>query len=512
MAKQLGVSKGQFMKVSSRSMRPSRRGGRKKVTKRPDGGSKRGSSEDDGGEDEEYEMDETRSKHPKKHGKEHPQSQVDTSEDAPKEVKPTGLTREEEQSKSDDTAQRSSDGESTEKVEDDQKQQKKDGRDMTTSDNDDGVGEAIEKGSGEELAELEDVVVEEPAVQKLNLIGSHKRWNPKFTLRSHFDGIRCIRFDQEEPIVATGSEDGTVKLWNLRYLGKTGSKKSVGTGDIEPYFTLRGHTGGVMAMALSTWEQSHPRFLFSGGLDKSIRVWNFPPSDTDPLGSFGHAVNFLNRTLVGHTDVIWDLDAHPMNTWLLSAAADGSCRMWDVMATDPLKSSFFLQDGKEIPTSARFIPTDLRKILVSYVNGVVVCFDVSTGKKIWSCGEDISGPEKVENQINRIAVHPTLNLAVAVREDHRVDVIDIAEGKLVQSLVGHEGSVSSVAMNSSGTYFATSGHDESLRIWDVSTLRCIQEMSVHRPKFDECIHDVAFHPTSTMLGTCGADGTAKVYQ
>ncbi len=32
---------------------------------------------------------------------------------------------------------------------------------------------------------------------------------------SHLDGIRCVAFHPVESVVVTGSEDRTLKLWNL---------------------------------------------------------------------------------------------------------------------------------------------------------------------------------------------------------------------------------------------------------------------------------------------------------
>lgn len=43
-----------------------------------------------------------------------------------------------------------------------------------------------------------------------------KTWNPKFTLRSHFDGIRALSFHPVEPVLITASEDHTLKMWNLQ--------------------------------------------------------------------------------------------------------------------------------------------------------------------------------------------------------------------------------------------------------------------------------------------------------
>ena len=40
-------------------------------------------------------------------------------------------------------------------------------------------------------------------------------WAAKFTLRSHFDGVRHVLFHPSEPVVFTASEDHTIKLWHL---------------------------------------------------------------------------------------------------------------------------------------------------------------------------------------------------------------------------------------------------------------------------------------------------------
>ena len=43
-----------------------------------------------------------------------------------------------------------------------------------------------------------------------------KTWNAKYTLRSHFDGVRALAFHPVEPVLLTASEDHTLKLWNLQ--------------------------------------------------------------------------------------------------------------------------------------------------------------------------------------------------------------------------------------------------------------------------------------------------------
>ncbi len=41
------------------------------------------------------------------------------------------------------------------------------------------------------------------------------RINKSIFFSSHLDGIRCVAFHPVESVVVTGSEDRTLKLWNL---------------------------------------------------------------------------------------------------------------------------------------------------------------------------------------------------------------------------------------------------------------------------------------------------------
>lgn len=59
--------------------------------------------------------------------------------------------------------------------------------------------------------------------------------------------------------------------------------------------------------------------------------------------------------------------------------------------------------------------------------------------------------------------------------------------------------------------FFFSGHDCSIRLWNLDNKTCVQEITAHRKKFDESIFDVAFHPSKPYIASAGADALAKVF-
>ena len=120
-----------------------------------------------------------------------------------------------------------------------------------------------------------------------------KTWSAKYTLRSHFDGVRSLAFHPSEPVLITASEDQTLKMWNLQ---KTITSKKSTQLDVEPVYTFRGHTGPVLCLCVSTTGD----YCFSGGVDGSVRCWTIPPPSVDPYDTYDASVMF--NVLTGHSD------------------------------------------------------------------------------------------------------------------------------------------------------------------------------------------------------------------
>uniref|UniRef100_A0A3Q4I7C5 Striatin, calmodulin binding protein n=1 Tax=Neolamprologus brichardi TaxID=32507 RepID=A0A3Q4I7C5_NEOBR len=230
-----------------------------------------------------------------------------------------------------------------------------------------------------------------------------KTWNPKFTLRSHFDSVRSLAFHPVEPVLVTASEDHTLKLWNLQ---KTAPAKKCAALDVEPIYTFRAHSGAVLCVTMSSSGEQ----CFSGGVDGTIQSWNTPNPNIDPYDSYEPSV--LRGALCGHTDAVWGLVYSSAHRRLLSCSADGTVRLWSA---------------------------------------------------------------------------------------------------LIHSMVAHLDAVTSLAVDPNGLYLMSGSHDCSIRLWNMESKTCIQEFTAHRKKFEESIHDVAFHPTKCYIGSAGADALAKVF-
>ncbi|EFA80694.1 WD40 repeat-containing protein [Heterostelium album PN500] len=331
-------------------------------------------------------------------------------------------------------------------------------------------------------------------------------WRYKHTLKSHFDGVRSLQFHDTEPLLISASEDSTIKLWNLNQLAPSSNTSKKSTGDVEPIYTFRGHTGPVYTTALS----SDSSKLYSAGYDMVIKSWTIPSADTDPYHTHGDLQAFLDCEYAGHTDGVWDLLA-ATNDRLISASADATVRIWDDNGNE-IGQFQHPTDSTCIPTTLSLIPTDYNRILIGYVDGTVLLYDLSTGQHISTLSSNNNSSDSRNHQINKVVSHSMLPLAITGTEDNKIEFWDLQSCQPIHSMVAHSDAVSSLTIDPSGLYIASSSHDSTIRFWDISSKTCIQDLQSHRPKFDESIHSIKYHPTKGYFASGGADSVIRIHQ
>uniref|UniRef100_A0A3B3CLV9 Striatin n=1 Tax=Oryzias melastigma TaxID=30732 RepID=A0A3B3CLV9_ORYME len=366
-----------------------------------------------------------------------------------------------------------------------------------------GTDEAMESELG--LGDLARLTVANEAEGLAYDIGNNKdamrkTWNPKFTLRSHFDGIRALTFHPVEPVLITASEDHTLKMWNLQ---KTAPAKKSTSLDVEPVYTFRAHRGAVFSVVMSSSGEQ----CFSGGLDGTIQCWNTPNPNVDPYDSYDPSV--LRGELSGHTDSVWGLVYSGVHQRLLSCSADGTVRLWDASTTSPALAVFNENQKMGIPSSVDLVCSDPAHLVTSFTNGEIGIFNMETRQLVLSLESNLEAGTSCH--INKVLSHPTLPITITAQEDRHIKFFDNNSGKLIHSMVAHLDAVTSLAVDPNGLYLMSGSHDCSIRLWNLESKTCIQEFTAHRKKFEESIHDVAFHPSKGYIASAGADALAKVF-
>ncbi len=167
------------------------------------------------------------------------------------------------------------------------------------------------------------------------------------TLTGHTNGVTSVALSADGQTLASGSNDRTIKVWNL----STGKEVR----------TLTGHTNGVTSVALSADGQT----LASGSNDRTIRVWNL---------STGKEVG----TLTGHRNGVWSLAMSADGRTLVSGAYDKTIKVWNLSTGIEVRTLKGHTNGvKSVALSA-----DGQTLVSGSNDATIKVWNLSTGKEV----------------------------------------------------------------------------------------------------------------------------------
>ncbi|KAM3102035.1 NB-ARC domain-containing protein [Phormidesmis sp. 146-12] len=141
-----------------------------------------------------------------------------------------------------------------------------------------------------------------------------KLWNSETgeivrTLQGHTSPVLTVCFDPSGQLLASGSDDLKVKLWDIQ------------TGDCLK--TLNGHTQSIWSICFINLEGRE--IVVTGSADKTIKLWDVETGE--------HL-----KTLEGHTKHVLSVSFHDDSQRLVSGSADGTIKLWDVQTDRCLRT------------------------------------------------------------------------------------------------------------------------------------------------------------------------------
>ncbi|MBT9156007.1 MAG: hypothetical protein DDT37_00982 [Firmicutes bacterium] len=242
-------------------------------------------------------------------------------------------------------------------------------------------------------------------------------------LRGHEDAVDSVSFSPDGRLLASGSKDQTVRLWEV----STGKELSI----------LRGHEDPVSPVAFSP----DGRLLASGSEDKTVRLWEV---------SSGKELSILR----GHEWYVDSVAFSPDGRLLASGSWDNTVRLWEVSSGKELS---VLRNHCNYVISVSFSP-DGRLLASGSRDETVRLWEVSSGK-------ELSALRGHEDTVTSVSFSPDGRLLASGSQDKTVRLWEVSSGKELSVLRGHERGVDSVAFSPDGRLLASGSWDNTVRLW-----------------------------------------------
>nr|MDJ0596762.1 caspase family protein [Pleurocapsa sp. MO_226.B13] len=318
--------------------------------------------------------------------------------------------------------------------------------------------------------------------QKANLIAikppkPEEKPNFKYSVQSligHSDWIRAIAFSPDGKYLVSGSNDRTLRLWDLR------TRQLIRL--------LEGHKQRVKCIQIS----EDGTLIISASVDNTLKIWEAETGNCiRTIKTSQHSQTVLNAIAINS-----DLSAIATG----STSRQGTIKLWNG------------QTGEMI-NAVKAASSGIRSLAMSQDGKILVSGSAGNTVKIWHLNSGLDETYRVIpyahlSDVLSLAIHK--QILVSGGEDRTIKLwnLETAEKQQPHILRGHAGRIWSVAISPDGRKIASASGDYTVKIWDIKTGQMLETLTGHLGE----VRTVAFSPDSQMLASAGDDWEIKLWQ
>ncbi|MBE9225821.1 AAA-like domain-containing protein [Phormidium sp. LEGE 05292] len=286
-----------------------------------------------------------------------------------------------------------------------------------------------------------------------------KLWRRDGTLLhtlKHTATVHRVAFNPDSRLIVSGSLDGKIRLWSI---------------DGRLIQTIQGHQVSIWGVAFSP----NGKFIASSSSDKTIKLWTIDGK--------------LWKTLTGHQKSVWNIAFSPNSQIVASAGVDNTIKLWTI-------------DGKLLKT-LKGHQNSVWDVAFCQQSNLLVSVSSDRTAKLWKL--DGSLVRTLESNYSTIGVDCQGEI-IATGDKNNTVTIWKTDGTLKRKLQGHQAVIRDLALSSDGLLAASASDDGTVKLWE-------RNQYLLRPLYghQDTIWDIATSPNGKLIASVSGDDSLKLW-
>ncbi|XP_073029260.1 uncharacterized protein [Primulina eburnea] len=291
---------------------------------------------------------------------------------------------------------------------------------------------------------------------------------PIMLLSGHQSAIYTMKFNPAGTIIASGSHDRDIFLWNVQ-------------GDCKNFMVLRGHKNAVLDVQWTTDGSQ----IISASPDKCLRAWDVET---------GKQI----KKMIGHLSVVNACcPARRGPPLIVSGSDDGTAKLWDMRQRGSIQS---FPDKYQITAVSFSDASD--KIYTGGIDNDVKVWDLRRTDPVLKL-------QGHQDMITGMQLSPDGSYLLTNSMDCSLRIWDMRpyapQNRCVKILEGHQHNFEKNLLRCSwspdGSKVIAGSSDCMVHIWDTTSRRILYKLPGHTGSVNECV----FHPSEPIIGSCSSD-------
>lgn len=320
-------------------------------------------------------------------------------------------------------------------------------------------------------------------------------------LEGHSDRINSVAISPNGQRIASGSDDGTVRLWKptgsvdqilklndrITAVAFSPNDQTLAAASADGTVTLWNQAGeAILTLKAGSWITSiafstNGQWLATGGRDRTVKLWH--PTKGQLL-----------KTLTGHQGFVNSVRFSPDDRLLASAGEDGQIQVWNSVQGNLIRT---LTGHQGRITSIAFS---------SNSNGLISAGDDQVVRQ-WNLKTGVATVlAEQQGQINQVQFSPDGQQLLLAEKDGTLH-LGKPDGTPILTFKAHGDAVLSATFSPDGRTIISGSVDKTVRLWQIS-----QPNTLNNAINIEGMNTVSMSPDGKTLAVAGWDGKIRLWQ